>query len=358
MFYILHGEEEFRRSEEIAKLKAQVASAGLGDLNIAVLDGRKLTLAELLNACQALPFLSDRRLVIVEDMLQRLEGRKRGGRRDAAAGSAVVEPSASDEEIAAKLAEALPNLPPTTRLVFLERKALAPSNPILKLAQTDKASYVREFKSLDAKELAVWLPKRAEEKGVHLAGDAATLLATYIGPDLRLLDQELEKLAGFAGYQGTVTAQNVRTLVSAALEPDIFALVDALGMRNREAAMGSLQTLEASGAVDLYLLTMIARQIRLLLAAKDLRQRGAGGDQVCQELGIKPFIADKVIQQSTRFTLEDLQAILERILAIDQGIKTGQVQGMLAIELLIVQVCGQRPARAATHQGKSRSRTR
>ncbi|MHB0857518.1 MAG: DNA polymerase III subunit delta [Anaerolineae bacterium] len=355
MFYILHGEEEFRRSEKVAELKAQVVSPALGDLNVTVLDGRKLSLAELINACNTLPFMADRRLVIVEDMLQRFDARKRAGRRDA-----TLAPSATDEEVADKLAQALPDLPPTARLVFVERKTLAPSNPILKLATSDKASYVRAFAPLGANELGVWLRKRAEDKGVHIASEAAGLLTSYIGPDLRLLDQELVKLAAYIGFKGTIAVQDVRALVPATLESDIFGLVDSLGLRNRQLAVRHLQTLEASGANDLYLLTMIARQVRLILAAKDLNQRGLGVEQVRQELSLsKSFIAEKLIQQSGRFSMADLRAILERILAIDQGIKTGQLQGMLAIELLIVQVCSQqRPTRTADHQGRSRSRTR
>ena len=42
MFYILHGDEEFLRSEEVARLKAEILSDGMGDLNITTLDGRRV----------------------------------------------------------------------------------------------------------------------------------------------------------------------------------------------------------------------------------------------------------------------------------------------------------------------------
>ena len=74
MFYVYHGEDEFSRSEEVAQRKQQVMAAGMGDLNITELDGRRLTFEELVNACQAVPFLAERRLVIVHDLLQRFDG--------------------------------------------------------------------------------------------------------------------------------------------------------------------------------------------------------------------------------------------------------------------------------------------
>ena len=104
MFYIFHGEEEFTLSEQVGQLRHRVAEAGLGDLNITVLDGTKVGFDELRAACDTMPFLGDRRLVIVEGLLSRLEtqegasGRgKRPRRRRAreASGAEAAETDAS-----------------------------------------------------------------------------------------------------------------------------------------------------------------------------------------------------------------------------------------------------------------------
>jgi len=82
MYYVFHGDEEFRCSQAVAKLKAQIISDGMGDLNIVVLDGSKVGLGELVGACNAVPFLTDRRLVIVEVFLRVLNrGRLRAPRK-------------------------------------------------------------------------------------------------------------------------------------------------------------------------------------------------------------------------------------------------------------------------------------
>jgi len=66
MFYILHGEDEFSRAEQVAAFKEKIGDATVRDFNVTVLDGRKLTLAELRLAADSVPFMADKRLVVVE----------------------------------------------------------------------------------------------------------------------------------------------------------------------------------------------------------------------------------------------------------------------------------------------------
>ena len=360
MFYILHGEDEFIRLEEVAKLKAQVMAQGMGDLNTSRLDGRKLGLSELVNACSTMPFLADRRLIIVEDLLRRFEPHKRGHNDDD-----VDEPPASgDAEYAKQLIAYLPQLPPFARLLFLERRTLSAKNPILQFAQKEKQGYVRLFDVPDEGKLQEWVRQRAKDKGVGIAREAAQFLLASAGRDMRLLDAELEKLAALANYSRPITVEDVRALVVALQESDVFALVDSLGLRNRQQAMQELHALLANQANELYLLTMIARQFRLLITVKDLvEDRGLQGVELKRELGVShDFIVGKLMRQSRRFTAKELVEIQRRILELDQGIKTGQIEALLGLELLVLEICrraegAERPPAAADPQNRKRLRT-
>ena len=369
MFYILHGDEEFLRSEEVAKARAQVASDGMGDLNVNVLDGRKLALDELIATCSTMPFLATRRLIIVENLLQRFDAPGRaptGARSPTGARRRAGSASDSNVEYSGKLLGYLPQLPPSTRLFFVENRALNPNNPVLRYAQQSKDAYVREFKALDPSKamdqskLQLWLQQRAKQKGAQLVRDAAGTLASFAGHDLRLADQELEKLAAYVGYGRPITADDIRMLVRSSQEEDVFALVDALGARNRQQAVRYLQDRLEHGDNELYLLTMIARQFRLILATKDLAQERKKPEEIGQELNIRHgFIVDKLLRQGQQFSMEELEAIQRRILEADQAIKTGRIKSALALELLAIEIC-RRPAGSPRHgyQGSSRARTR
>ena len=80
MLFILHGDNEFGRSEALAELRARLTDPAWGDLNTTRLDGKRVTLSELTHTCDVTPFFGSR-LVIVEGLLTRLAsgGRKAAG---------------------------------------------------------------------------------------------------------------------------------------------------------------------------------------------------------------------------------------------------------------------------------------
>ena len=147
--------------------------------------------------------------------------------------------------------------------------------------------------------------------------------------------------------------------MTADLEHDIFALVDALGNRQTRKAMHHLQTALGTRANELYVLSMIARQVRLILAAKDLTEvQNKSPEQVGKELHIRhSFIVRKLLTQAQQFTSREIQGLQRHILQTDQAIKTGRIEAPLALEMLVLDIC-QRRREKETHQGRSRSRTR
>lgn len=333
MFYVFHGDDEFRRSETLAQLKHRMGDPAMGDLNTSVLDGRKLTLPELIHVCDAVPFLSDRRLVIVENLLVRLEARR--GRRKA---DQEREPPASARELARGLEEYLHRLPDTTRLVFVESRSLSQKNPILRLAQAEKTGYVREFRLPRRGELDRWIRDRVRERGGEIQPEAVMELAAFVGSDLRLLDQEIEKLLTYLGSARPISRDDVRLLVSSAREASIFDLVDALGLRNRTKAVNTLHQLLDGGQSPVFLLFMIARQFRILSQVRELRAQGATLAQIQKALRLHRFVAEKASRQVGNFSASQLEAIHRRLLETDVSIKTGKTEAALALDLLVAEL--------------------
>ena len=189
MFYILHGENELERSEQVADFKQKVGDESVRDLNVTLLDGRKTTLSEVQHAADAIPFLADKRLVVIDGLLARLAGRKsRGDGGDDAASSGTT------KEFLNGLLTYLPNLPDTTRLVLVEAQVLKATHPVVKLANKQPGKTVIEFKQPPAGELPGWITTRAKKHSGTFDQKAAVKLATLIGGDLRRLDQEIIKL--------------------------------------------------------------------------------------------------------------------------------------------------------------------
>lgn len=329
MFYILHGQDDFGRDEELGRLRNKMAGGdrAMADLNTTILDSQKLTLGELRHACDSIPFMADRRLVIVHGLLARLSSTGRNN-----------EQPAWKREWLQELVEYLPHLPPTTRLIFVENRALKSSHPILRLAEEERKrrrGFVKLFELPQDRHLPAWIDRRAQAKGANLSSEATRLLAVLVGNDLRLLDQEIDKLYLYAGER-QITTQDVRALVSRARQESIFDLVDCVGRRETDRALVLLHRMLDAGEAPLYLLAMLARQIRILIQVKDLQGRGLGKNEIAGELRLHPYVVEKGMAQAWNFSLSQLEAAHHNLVETDWAIKTGRLEDVMALDLLVV----------------------
>ena len=314
MIYLLYGPDEFTRSEALAELKRAVPP-DLAELNIATLDGRRLKLDALIAACEAFPFLVDRRLVIVSDLLKH---QKAGKERD-------------------ELRAYLERVPATCDLVFVENEDIDKRNAIFTYLK--KSADTREFLPKEGAELLRWLSERARNLGVAIEPAAAQRLVSFAGTQGRALVNELGKLASFVGRGGRIGVAQVDLLVQDGQEQNLFAFIDELSARRRNAALQSLRRLLDDGQAATYLLFMIARQVRILLGVKELATQRMRPDDIAAKLGQRPFVVRKALDQARGFTDAELAYLHDQVLAIDHASKTGRIDAEAGLEVLVVELC-------------------
>jgi DNA polymerase-3 subunit delta len=324
MFYLLHGEDEFAHSETLNDFKTRMGDPQFVALNTTVLDGRKVTLDELKHTCDSVPFMSDRRLVIVEGLLTRLTSK--GKQR----------PATWQKEYLEKLTQYLRHLPETTRLVFVENEPIDKRNPVHRLAAREKHGHIQRSDPPKRQALTDWIKKRAGMKGGEISSAAADTLAAFVGSDLRLLDQEIEKLVVYANGARAITEDDVRSLVSYVREASIFDMVDALGRRDGQRASRLLHQLLDEREHPLALLGMIVRQFRIMIQLKELSERGLTQKEMAARLKLHPFVVKKTTGQAMNFSMEQLETIYQKLLETDVSIKTGRVDDVLALDMLVV----------------------
>jgi DNA polymerase-3 subunit delta len=195
-----------------------------------------------------------------------------------------------------------------------------------------------ELATPDAKELPSWIQQRARARKVNIEPRAVQLLAGYVGGNLRQLDNELEKLSLYAG-QRPITAEDVDLMVSDASEAMIWNLTDALSQRNPAKAMQSLQALRRGDAHPIYLLTMIARQYRVILKVKDAMRGHAGANEydIAKVVRESPYPVKKAMQQAGSYSFTELVDLMDRLVVADHAMKTG-ADPETEIDLLIAEL--------------------
>jgi DNA polymerase-3 subunit delta len=347
-FYLLYGPDEFAAAEYVDDLKAELGDPSLAALNTTLVDGRTVTLTELRSICDTLPFLAARRLVVVEGWLTRLLARaepdedeaaeagdepRAPQRRTGVVGAGAGGGGGAARETMAALADYLAHLPESTLLVLLEKRDLPERNLLLKAASGAEWGLVKRFDLPKGEALVRWIRARAKAEGGEFTREAAESLAD-VESDPRALGHEIVKLLTYVGFERPVELDDVQTLTPAGGEAKVFDLVDAIGQRRGPQAMRELHKLLET-AEPLYVLSMIVRQYRLLLQAKELLGERATEAEISKALGLHPFPTGKVCAQARNFSLDGLERIYRRLLDYDVGIKTGQIEAATALDTLV-----------------------
>ncbi|MFQ5613977.1 MAG: DNA polymerase III subunit delta [Anaerolineae bacterium] len=319
MLHLLHGPDEFSRTEYLAGLRADQADPAMVDLNTTELNGQSLTLGELQHHCNSIPFMAERRWVIVHGYLARLQG---------------------DQTGLQALADYLPDLPPTTELVLIEDKILKDTNPIVKVARKLHPDGIKAFGRPRREHLPRWIAGRAGKKGASIDRRAALALANVVGDDLRALDNELEKLALYVNGQRPIGQADVELLAPYLESAENFGLANAIGRGDARRALDQMHKMLQEGANPLGILAAIAGQFRGLLEVKDMAGRGLSPAEIARHKGWRSDYAARMrLKEANNFSMKRLEEILGLLLETDLAIKTGRLRPELALDTLLVELC-------------------
>ncbi|MCD6291018.1 MAG: DNA polymerase III subunit delta, partial [Anaerolineae bacterium] len=328
VIHLIHGSEEFLRSLRLREIKTNLGPAEMVELNTTELDGDHLTVAELQRAADVVPFLSERRLVIIQGFLKRLKGNHR------TKGKIVQAELAS-------LLDYLEHVPDTTELIFVENEKVGPRHPVFKrlsaLAEDGHAT-IHLCDAPGPRELPGWIQKQAKAKGVTISQRAAAASADGIGSELRLIDTELEKLIAYASPKKRIDTRDVEAIVPYARVGTVFNLTDAIANRQARRAFTLLRQLRDSGASVPYLLTMINRQFRILLQVGEASRAHMTPREIASKFRLQEFVVRRATQQARRWSTEELIHVFELLLRTDVAIKTGRVDPDAALDLLVIEL--------------------
>jgi DNA polymerase-3 subunit delta len=337
MWHLLYGPNDIARDEEVAKMKEKVGDAQMAALNITTLDAGA-TLKDIQAECDTMSFLADRRMVIVRNWLSRAGTPKRKGGKDT--GDAL-----------SRLLAYLPTIPETTALVLLEDSELPATHPALQLAKDKQANGRVKFFELPSDPVH-WIVERAAQKGGQISTQAAQLLSNRINRGdkndrdhftedsrlyLRKLDNELEKLVAYCNGR-RIEPADVETLVAEEEVSAMFKFIDAVSTRDGQSAYRLMRGILARGEQPLIVMTMLARQTRLMIMAKE--NANLPDEQLTEAIGVKnAWAARKVEQQARHFAMPDLERAHMAIMEADLAIKTGRMDDVTALDTLVAMLC-------------------
>jgi DNA polymerase III delta subunit len=88
------------------------------------------------------------------------------------------------------------------------------------------------------------------------------------------------------------------------------------------------------------ILTMIIRQLRIILLCKCHSEKSTPRADIAKELKIQDFVISEALSHSKRFTTGQLISALEGCQSTDIKMKTGLISPETGVELLIIEITG------------------
>jgi len=198
---------------------------------------------------------------------------------------------------------------------------------------------LRRYASHEARKETEALANRA---GFRLHEDALDLLVEALGADIARIAVEIEKLSLFKG-NAVVTMEDITALAPDARATTIFALVNAVGRRDRVSALEFLDTLTRDGEYLPLALAFLSTQFRLALSAREAGLKSGGQVQShFTKLGIPMWgsRADQVYQTAAKFSKVQLERAMGLIFEADRGLRDARPDDRIVMEQFILKLVG------------------
>lgn len=313
--YLLYGEEAYLVRQYRDRLLA--AMLGGGDpMNVNRYEGKGVSVPEVIDMAETLPFFADRRVILLENT----ELFKAGGE---------------------KLSEYLKSPAESSSFILVERDVDKRSS----LYKTiKKYGYAAEFGRQDAKTLQRWVLGILKKEKKQIAPQTLQLFLEGCGDDMENIRKELEKLLCYTLERDVVTAEDVAEICVPQIQNHIFDMITAIANGNSDQALKLYYDLLALREPPMRILSLISRQFNLLLQVKELAGKGYPQALIAEKTNLHGFVAGKYMKQAAGFKIPFLKRALEDCAKADHDIKSGKIGERLSVELLIVKYSGRNKA--------------
>ena len=306
--YLLFGEEDYLRKQYRDKLRTALVAEG-DTMNYHYYEGKDINVGEVIDLAETLPFFADRRVIILEN-----SGLCKSG------GDA--------------LAEYLKQPSESVLFILVETQI----DKRCRLFKTIKeGGRVCEFAAQNEMTLKRWIYSLAKQD--HKAVDERVInhFLEKTGTEMSNIRTEWEKLMCYCMDRDVVTTDDIDAVCTQRISNRIFEMVAAIAEKRQQEALDMYHDLLTLKEPPMGILALIARQFNLMLQVKELQMKSINSRQIAEKVGLAPFIVQKYEKQASRFKLKELKEALAACVEADEAVKTGRLNDVLSIELLIIE---------------------
>ena len=283
-------------------------------MNFTKYEGKGIEVREMIDLCETMPFFADHRVVLVEN-------------------------SGFFKNKCDELADYMKTLPDYLRLVFVEEEVDKRSRMYKAVKNCGR---IVEFAKQDEKTLMRWAAGILAREGRKITTRDMELFLTKTGTDMGNIRMELEKLITYTMGQDIVTREDIEEICTTRTENKIFDMVRAVTERNQRRALDLYNDLLTLREPPMRILFLLSKQFRQMCLAKKMAGEGASQNEIATRLGVPSFVARNILACARAYSVEELEQAEEDFVDAEEAVKTGRLQDVLSVELLIVKYSTER----------------
>ncbi|MDO8509661.1 MAG: DNA polymerase III subunit delta, partial [bacterium] len=304
MIIYIYGDDTFRSrqylKEQVEKFKKARDPQGY---NVVVLDGAKADSGKVFTEIYAMPFLAEKRMIVIENIL-----------------------SSSEKELLAELIVRIKEnrIPESNITVFWQGEGKGKVKEVGELEKILKAEkYAKEFPNLSGLQLKNWVEQEIKRLGGAVGSQASQYLVNNSANDIWQLSTLLEQLVLFANGK-EIQLKEVQLFLGEKADDNVFNMVEAIVSGNHKQAYKLLEAQRKLGEDDFKLFGLISWQFKMLLQMRSLydSEDSVTSDVAAKKLKIHPFVAKKNWAMMKKNPIKYLTNIYNELLEIDIKTKT------------------------------------
>lgn len=305
--YLLHGDEDYLKKQYRDKLIKALVPEG-DTMNFAKYEGAGISVGEVIDLAETLPFFADRRVILISD-------------------SGFFK---SSEE---QLADYLGEIQETTCFIFIESEVDKRSKTYKAIS---KHGCVQDFSMPDENTLAKWMMSRVKGAGKSMTQNAWQEFLERAGDSMEHMDKEMEKLLSYTLEKDSISLEDVEAICTKQVQSKIFDMINFIASKNLPQVLALYHDLLAAKEPPIRILALIIRQFDQMYLYKDMAASGMNVTTIASKLGTRDFIVRKNLSLAKNFSMEQIRRLLEEAADLDERAKTGLINDRMAVEMLIV----------------------
>lgn len=311
MNYLLYGTEQFLINKEIKNI---IDKLKIDDINISKYDLEVNTIKEILEDANTLSLFSTNKLIIVEK-------------------SFVFSRTTKKIDYIELLEEYLKNPNKDVTIIFINNNENIDN--VKKIVKYIKDNgVIKEFNPLKNSNSIV----KTMFDDYKISSSDIEYLINRIGNNLEIIYQEIEKLKMYKLDDKIITRKDIDDLTVENINIDIFKFVDDIINKNKENAIKTYKELLKLNEEPIKIITLLASKFRLMYQASVLSKKGYTEDDISEILKTHKYPVHLAIVAGYKYNPKILLKYLEDLADLDIGIKSGEKDKNLSLELFILEL--------------------